>query len=91
MRGVPDDFRPFEAEGEEVKSLPCKHLFHAECIDQWLLGKGRPAGTDPTKSRGLPTCPLCKAEAVEVAYPEHIAPPVAKQVVAREAQGSSED
>ena len=22
--------------GEDVKVLPCKHLFHPACVDQWL-------------------------------------------------------
>jgi len=34
------------AEGEELKSLPCIHFYHKECIDTWLM-----VGH---------TCPLCK-------------------------------
>eukprot|EP00775_Hariotina_reticulata_P002703 gene2703-biopygen4318 len=30
-----------------VKQLPCKHFYHSECIDQWLIRDN--------------TCPLCKA------------------------------
>ena len=37
--------------GELVRSLPCNHLYHAECIDQWLL----------VRQRNQPrSCPLCK-------------------------------
>lgn len=32
--------------GEEVRTLPCRHEFHTECVDQWLRIK--------------PTCPLCR-------------------------------
>ncbi|TVU33278.1 hypothetical protein EJB05_25071, partial [Eragrostis curvula] len=35
-------------EGEVVKQLPlCRHLFHQQCIDQWLRDK--------------PTCPVCRS------------------------------
>ncbi|KAF1894746.1 hypothetical protein Lal_00021039 [Lupinus albus] len=33
---------------EEVRQLPCSHLFHQKCVDQWL--------------RIISCCPLCKQE-----------------------------
>jgi hypothetical protein len=35
-------------EGEEIHKLECKHVFHCECIKEWLM-----------KER---SCPLCKQE-----------------------------
>ncbi|XP_074586382.1 E3 ubiquitin-protein ligase At1g63170-like [Curcuma longa] len=35
-------------EREEVRQLPCQHLFHLNCVDQWL--------------RITSSCPLCKQE-----------------------------
>ena len=35
-------------EGEAVRRLPCMHLFHIECVDQWL----------PTNRR----CPICRVD-----------------------------
>ena len=32
-------------EGEDMTTLPCLHLFHKECLEQWLREKG--------------TCPMC--------------------------------
>ena len=37
----------FEAE-EDVRRLPCMHLFHVECVDQWLGQNKR--------------CPICRSE-----------------------------
>ncbi|KAJ3300020.1 hypothetical protein HK104_005274 [Borealophlyctis nickersoniae] len=37
-----DDFE----EGEELRKLPCKHLFHPHCIESWLKVNG--------------TCPVCR-------------------------------
>jgi len=33
-------------DGEEVRKLPCSHVFHAQCIDEWL--------------RRQTDCPICK-------------------------------
>ncbi|XP_034583566.1 probable E3 ubiquitin-protein ligase ATL44 [Setaria viridis] len=57
---VPDPDRSAEGEecavclaeyacGEEVRVLPaCRHGFHRECVDRWLLTRA-------------PTCPVCRA------------------------------
>ena len=37
------DYEP----GEELRTMPCMHFFHRECIDRWLLKQGS-------------TCPICK-------------------------------
>lgn len=59
-------------QGELLKQLPCKHIYHAECVDKWLRRNG--------------TCPLCKvsivrpasrtAEASEEARPDTMVPAV---------------
>jgi len=41
-------------EGDELRTLPCSHSYHLECIDRWL--------THNIEDRiELPSCPLCKA------------------------------
>lgn len=40
-----DDF----VDGDALRKLPCKHEFHVECIDPWLVTRKR-------------TCPICKAD-----------------------------
>ena len=39
------------ARGDFVRKLPCKHNFHAHCIDPWL-------------SERIKTCPTCRKEVV---------------------------
>lgn len=41
------------AGGDVVRVLPCKHRYHVECIDRWLL-----SSSDCSR---LPACPLCNA------------------------------
>lgn len=38
-------------EGEELKTLPCLHVFHCKCIDQWLTSR---------RASSL-NCPMCNA------------------------------
>jgi len=38
--------------GEELRRLPCLHVFHARCIDRWLTGD----------MPGARLCPICHAE-----------------------------
>jgi len=40
------------APGEELRTLPCMHSFHTECIDSWLTSGAAGAGT----------CPVCHSE-----------------------------
>eukprot|EP01063_Lacrimia_lanifica_P041916 TRINITY_DN988_c0_g2_i2.p1 TRINITY_DN988_c0_g2~~TRINITY_DN988_c0_g2_i2.p1 ORF type:complete len:384 (+),score=156.63 TRINITY_DN988_c0_g2_i2:129-1280(+) len=48
-------------EGDELRKLSCPHVFHSECIDQWL-----------DKSR---YCPTCKTECTDrVPFPEAATP-----------------
>lgn len=35
-------------EGEDVRRLPCMHLFHIECVDQWLATNKK--------------CPICRVD-----------------------------
>ena len=39
-------------DGENVRTLPCLHHFHLECVDPWLQQRGR----------NLAACPVCKTK-----------------------------
>lgn len=36
------------SENEDIRKLTCGHLFHIDCVDEWLLKNKQ--------------CPLCKVE-----------------------------
>ncbi|KAF9560461.1 E3 ubiquitin-protein ligase rnf13 [Mortierella alpina] len=46
-------------DGEEIRTLPCHHEFHCECIDPWLTRKSS-------------TCPLCKYDCVPQSSEERV-------------------
>ena len=47
--------------GDRVRRLPCKHEFHAGCVDRWLLDVHR-------------TCPTCRQDVVSGEAPAPFAP-----------------
>lgn len=49
------------AYGEHLCRLPCRHVYHAECIDEWLDGANHA------------WCPLCKLDLLS--EQEHVAGP----------------
>ncbi|KAJ1986330.1 hypothetical protein H4R33_003419 [Dimargaris cristalligena] len=51
--------------GQEARQLPCRHVYHKECIDEWLVKKSS-------------ACPLCKADCaprcIQLAGPKYRPP-----------------
>jgi hypothetical protein len=47
------------ANGDLVRLLPCRHEFHADCIDKWLLEKDR-------------RCSCCRVDVCAAAPPDHL-------------------
>lgn len=55
-------------EKDNIRPLPCNHIFHLPCFDQWFWKTDQPN-----------RCPLCRAIFVEAKFPElpeqsHVAP-----------------
>ena len=53
------------AAGDVLRKLTCPHVFHADCVDQWLSESKK--------------CPLCKTEVVEKQISEQIITPEPEQ------------
>lgn len=60
-----DEFVPHQT---TVRSLPCHHIYHPECIDRFLLGNSS-------------LCPLCKAKVAPQEQNIHIHGPVTNAMV----------
>jgi Ring finger domain len=43
-----------------VTVLPCRHRFHAECINVWFDGFSAPDPLRPHAPPRIPTCPVCR-------------------------------
>ncbi|KAJ3209040.1 hypothetical protein HDU82_001514 [Entophlyctis luteolus] len=59
-------FCDFEA-GDVIRELACKHIFHADCIDPWIIVPDEPSSSS-TPQKAHRTCPLCVREVILPEY-----------------------
>ncbi|KAH8109290.1 hypothetical protein DFH11DRAFT_1548417 [Phellopilus nigrolimitatus] len=56
------------AKGDRVRVLPCKHIFHLDEVDEWLIHRKK-------------LCPICKADVTQPAHPYTRPGPVAESTL----------
>jgi RING-like zinc finger len=56
------------AKGDNVRVLPCEHIFHVEEIDDWLINRKKLVNhltITPYDAHSAPQCPVCKADVTQ--------------------------
>ncbi|EJC98919.1 uncharacterized protein FOMMEDRAFT_95273 [Fomitiporia mediterranea MF3/22] len=56
------------AKGDRVRVLPCKHIFHLDEVDEWLIHRKK-------------LCPVCKADVTQPSHPYHHLEPLPTEPV----------
>ncbi|KAF8230079.1 hypothetical protein L208DRAFT_140471 [Tricholoma matsutake] len=63
--------------GDKVRVLPCRHIFHLDEVDEWLIQRKK-------------LCPVCKADVTQPPHPpEHQESPVPTETPANDARAPS--
>ena len=76
VRECPICMEAFEV-GDELRDLPCKHLFHKSCVDAWFTREARkamPERINEATLPALPSCPLCKQVPIKLPATPQAAP-----------------